>query len=457
MRKKVFEKFQTRLNNFLRKQDGFLLSENKILFNDKEIFFFEEVNDSLVILKYTKNGVRPTNIEPFYDIDYKLEIKLNHDNLNFLSLNLLRPLKYIPKIFNYIKDNVEVNEIIFGDNETRIEDGVCYVTNQFYNDFKVINDEESRDERQRVKTRINPFFNRYFNIQFESELLEKDYGVLLNEIIASESLTEDNIINITKQLKPGVKAEVVIGEKIKKQAKWLINILREIIDTPKLNQKITRELGNKHFYYPKTSIQGPEHLLEKILSDHGQNIIFGVPALLNTNKYVISERIASRVQFDLILIDELSDVQIVELKRPDQIVLDFDSSRNKFFPSKTLSVAIGQSERYISTILRENDEEYKIDGKKIREYIEENVAGITELFITRPTALIIIGRIQDLAKKYEDQTEKVKNSLTKKEYEKNLDQAYRELRSTHKNIKIITYSELINGAELRLVNNDLSE
>ncbi len=33
-------------------------------------------------------------------------------------------------------------------------------------------------------------------------------------------------------------------------------------------------------------------------------------------------------------------------------------------------------------------------------------------------------------------------------------QAYRELRGTHKNIKIITYSELIKGAALRLISNE---
>lgn len=453
MRKKVLEKFETKLNNFLRNYGGFVLSENKVFFKEKEIFSFKEINDDLVILKYSKIGVRPTNIEPFYNIEYELEIKLDHDNLKFLSQNLLRPLKHIQKMYGFLKNNIDINKIVFGEKEMKIEMGICYISNNFYGDFKTICTEESRDELQRVKTRVNPFFDKYFNIQFESDLLEKDYGVLLDEIIASKSLTADQIVDMTKNLEPGIKAEVVIQEKIERQAKWLIDILREIIDTQKLSQKLARDLGNKYFYYPKNSVSGPEHLLEKILSDYGQNIIFGVPALLNTNKYVISERLASRVQFDLILIDELSDVQIVELKRPDQVVLDFDSSRNKFFPSKSLAVAIGQSERYISTILKDNDEEYKIGGKKIREYIEDNVAGVTELFITRPSALVIIGRIQDLAKKYSEQTEKIKQSITEEEYERNLDQAYRELRSTHKNIKIITYSELISGAELRLITN----
>ena len=41
---------------------------------------------------------------------------------------------------------------------------------------------------------------------------------------------------------------------------------------------------------------------QKILSDYGQFTLFGVPALLNTDKYVITIGSQSRSQFDLILI-----------------------------------------------------------------------------------------------------------------------------------------------------------
>jgi hypothetical protein len=143
-------------------------------------------------------------------------------------------------------------------------------------------------------------------------------------------------------------------------------------------------------------------------------------------------------------------VEIVELKRPDIEVLDYDKSRNKFYPSKSLSVAIGQSERYITTLYKDNDEKFKINGKKIKDYIESKVGGSIELSITRPTALIIIGTIDKFVKKYETLGEDIRNKITKKKYYNNAEQAYRELRSTHKNIKIITYTELVDGAELRL-------
>ncbi len=453
MKKKVVEKFKTKLNNFLRNNEDFTLSKNQVLFNNQKIFSFKEINNDLILLSYTKIGVNPRLIDPVYHIEYELKIYLDQVNLNFLSSNLSRPLKYIPKLFGYIKSDFTINEINFGGSESKFVDGICYVSSDFYNNFKIINDEESAAERIRIKTRSNPFFKKYYNKEFNDDILERDYGVILNEIITSGNLTDDAIMKAVSQLKPGKKTEVVINEKIEEQTEWLLGVLRKIIDTPRLNKTIARDFGNRYFHYSKNSITGPEHLLEKILSDYGKNIIFGVPALLNTDKYVVSERIKSKVQFDIILVDELSDVQIVELKKPDEKVLEFEQSRNKFFPSKNLSIAIGQSERYISTILRENDEEYKIEGKKIREYIEKSVSGVTELFITRPTALIVVGRIQDLAKRYEKQGQDVQKKIKKNEYEKNLLQAYRELRSTHKNIKIITYSELINGAELRLKHN----
>jgi hypothetical protein len=77
---------------------------------------------------------------------------------------------------------------------------------------------------------------------------------------------------------------------------------------------------------------------------------FGVPAMINTNKYVIHHGDLSRSQLDLILITHLGDIELVELKRSDEILMDFDFGRKKFYPTKTLAAAISQCERYITTI-----------------------------------------------------------------------------------------------------------
>src|SRR5690606_29889303 len=100
------------------------------------------------------------------------------------------------------------------------------------------------------------------------------------------------------------------------------------------------ELGKNYFGYYKKDISGPEHLMEKILAQYGQSTLFGVPALLNTDKYVQYDGELSRSQFDLILITHLGDIEVVELKRPDEYLLKCDFSRKKFYPTKDLSIAI---------------------------------------------------------------------------------------------------------------------
>ena len=224
----------------------------------------------------------------------------------------------------------------------------------------------------------------------------------------------------------------------------------DIIDEPHFTKTKAKNLGNSIFGFSKISISGPESLMEKILTKYGQNIIFGVQALLNTKKYVISSQGHSKSQFDLLLINTLSDIEIVELKRPDEVLLDYDASRGKFYPSKTLGMATAQSERYISALYKENDPDLKIEGKTIRDFIYSQIGGTVTLSICRPKALIVIGTIQKIVKPYSELPEKLKTKVTKVNYKKNAEDAYKEIKASFKNIDITTYTELVEGARLRL-------
>jgi len=179
-----------------------------------------------------------------------------------------------------------------------------------------------------------------------------------------------------------------------------------------------------------------------------------VPYLLNTDKYVMSSTGISRSQFDLILVNLLSDIEIVELKRPDEYLFKYDASRGKFYMSKELGMAVAQSERYVSAILRDNDSEYSIDGKTIRQFIETEVGGTISLSVCRPSAIVVIGSIHRLVKPYSQLSSTIKNKVTEDSYNKNADQAYQELKGSYKNIQITTYSELIEAARLRLQNTE---
>jgi len=440
--KTVKEKVETRVNKLL--STAFVTkSRNSILFKNKKIFSFTENKISYGVIR-----VSPAKIDPFYEDDYKVSIILNHENIDLLGSNLLKPpygAKVVVKVLrNHVND---IKEIEIGSKENKIAAGKIYITKDLYLTIKKIDKEERADEIIRVKNRTAPFLKTDFDLSgIQEEETGRDYGLLLKEIISSNQLTSTDVLSLTDKLEAGDDSKIVITQEISKQTEWLLEILRKIIDEPKLTTVLAKEYGKKYFNYSKNSITGPEHLMEKILSDYGKNIIFGVPALLNTDKYVIST--LPKVQFDIILIDNLSDIEIVELKRPDANVLDFDPDRNKFYPSKALSIAIGQAERYITTLYKGNDPNFKINGKTIKKYIEAEIGGSAELNIIRPSAMIVIGGIQRIAKDYKDLAGK--KPKIKREYEKNMWQAYGELKNTHKNIKITTYSELVEGAELRM-------
>lgn len=440
--KTVKEKLDTKLENLLS-TDFVTRAGNTFLFQEREIFSVDQNK-----ISYGKIRVSQTKINPFYDAEYEVSIILSHENLKLLSSNMLNPPLGARVIHNSFRDFVDdIDQIEIGSAQNEVSNGKISIKKDLYLAITQINREEGVDKYVRVRNRILPFLKTDFGISGVEEIeTERDYGLLLREILSSDELTSADVLSLTDKLEAGDDSRVVIIQEIHKQTEWLLEILRKIVDESKFTKNLAKEYGKKYFNYNKADITGPEHLMEKILTDYGKNIIFGVPALLNTDKYVISS--LPRVQFDLILIDSLSDVEIVELKRPDAYLLDYDKKRNKFYPSKELAVAIGQAERYITTMYKDNDPNFKINGKSIKEFIEDEVGGTIELNVTRPCATIIIGGIHRLAKDYDDLTGKKPGN--KNEYEDNMWQAYRELKNTHKNIKIITYSELIGGAELRL-------
>lgn len=440
--KTVKEKIETRLRSLLN-TESVSRSGNSILYKNRKLFSVTENK-----LSYGTLRVSPTRIDPFYEDDCNVSIILTHENLNLLGSNLLKPPFGARVIFNVLRDFVsDIKEIEIGADQNQITNGKVSITKELYLTITKINKEEGLDKIIRVKNRTIPFLRTDFSLEnLEEAEIERDYGLLLREIISSDQLTSADVLSLTDKLEAGDDSKIVITQEINKQTEWLLEILRKIVDEPKLTTILAKKYGKQYFNYNKIDITGPEHLMEKILTDYGKNIIFGVPALLNTDKYVTSR--LPRVQFDIILIDSLSDVEIVELKRPDAYVLDYDQKRNKFYPSKDLAVAIGQAERYITTMYKDNDPDFKIKGKTLKKYIESEIGGTVELNITRPSAMIVIGGIHRIAKNYEDVVGSKPRTKTK--YDENMWQAYRELKNTHKNIKITTYSELIDGAELRL-------
>lgn len=447
--KTIAEKLKTKLDK-LRSEPRFTVSIDTVKIDNKTLFKYSSSE-----IKYTKNRFFSSKKEDIAEEDFKVTILLDQQTLKILGTSIWNPPRGSAILIDQFRKFVSnLDHITVGGIDNKITGKNVYVTTTLYQTLLDINREEVLNRIVSVQSRFAPFLKSEYKLEVGDYSLQRNYSLLLDELLASDSITQGDAMKLTDILENGENNRIVIEKQINKQAEWLLDAMQEIVDTEEITTPIAKDLGSKLFGYPKVKVGGPEDLMEKILTDYGKNIIFGVPYLLNTDKYVVSSNALSKSQFDLVLINLLSDIELVELKRPDDFLLEYNPSRGKFYASKELSMAIAQAERYVSAILRDNDSEYKIDGKTIRKFIEAEVGGTITLSVCRPTALVIMGRIQSLVKPYENLTPAVKRKVNKKNYNKNAEQAYQELKGSYRNIQVTTYSELIDTARLRLQQKD---
>jgi len=443
-KKEPIEKLKTKLKKIVGGAVSF--NNGRVKFNDKVLFTY---NKSQV--KYSKLRYYPTQVKSLIEEDFEVIIPLSHINLKYITSTNTNPPKFARAIVKLFRDlGKKIDTITIGASKNEINNSVLNITYDVYDDFAKINAEEGRDKAARFKNRVNPYLNKKFGIKTKEADTDRDYGLLLKEVINSGRVTQQDIISLTANLEKGNSSNVVIEKQINKQVEWLIESIESILDEEDLNKNKAQDLGNKLFGFTKTSISGAEQLMEMILTKYGQYTLFGVPALLNTNKYVQHAGGLSRSQFDLLLVNHIGEIEVVELKRPDKNILDFEPGRNKFYPSKDLSIAISQAERYISSVIKDNDEEFIIDGLKIRDFLKKELGGVLFIETVRPSALIVMGSYQHIYAKYENLDAAIKKKVSKAAYEKNGDRAFRELKSTFRNITVLTYSELLEHARTRL-------
>lgn len=367
-KKTVQEKLETKLkaiNNFEKIERR----RNKFTIN-REVYL--EIVDNTMI--YGKKRFFPNLTDPIKEEAFAVTIVLNHENLNCINSNPINPPKGAKKVFDVFKNitGLEINRILIGTTINSIDDGVISITKSLYDYIQGVDREERQEKNVRVFNRMIPLLSNDFGVNTDEFENERDYSLLLQEIIASGEITQEDLMKLAENLEVGQRSKVIIEKHVVKQVEWLVGEIEEILSIEKLTRKLAKDIGHGKFGYTKMSVTGPEHLMEKILTDFGQYSLFGVPALLNTGKFIIHEG-SSRSQIDLILINHLGDIELVELKRPDECVFEYGNSRGKFYPSKNLSIAISQLERYITAVHKDNDEQYLIEGEKIRDFIIDEV------------------------------------------------------------------------------------
>ena len=446
-KKTVNEKLQTKLKP--------LESNNKIvkdgnIFKIEDRVFLECFNDKLV---YGCYRFFPSQVESIKKDKYSVTIILKHETLEYISKNPINPPKGVKKVYDVFKNlGSQIKKIIIGADENNFEKGIINITEEIYDTIQKVDKEEGQEKNIRIFNRILPFLEKEFNIEENEKKNNRDYSLLIQEILANDKFLQDDLIKITSKLDK-TSSRVVIEKQVTKQTQWLVDTIEDILEKNKLTKEDSKKIGKEKFGYPKKDINGPEHLMEKILTDYGQYSLFGVPALLNTNKYIIHEG-NSRSQIDLILINHLGDIELVELKRPDDYIFEYGDGRGKFYPSKNLAIAISQLERYITAVYKDNDDEYLINEKKIREFINSEVGDTLSIESIRPKGLIIIGSWKKICKPYDELNQKQKGKIKEEDYNKDSMQAYKELKNSLKNITIMTYSELLENVRTRLQANN---
>ncbi len=150
---------------------------------------------------------------------------------------------------------------------------------------------------------------------------------------------------------------------------------------------------------------------EKVYQDwcDNHNWVFGNAYLIKDDVRAISEG----DKLDLLLPTVISGYRdIIELKKPDETVLNWDSTHNNFYFASPVSKAIGQCHRYLDVF-----QEVAIKG--LRDH--------PEIVAYHPRAIIVIGRSN--------------------EWDSNNFQALHGLNARLANITIITYDQLLAQGE----------
>lgn len=119
---------------------------------------------------------------------------------------------------------------------------------------------------------------------------------------------------------------------------------------------------------------------------------------------------------DFILVNVYGYLDVYEIKKPSTNLLKHDSSRNNYYWDSEISKAIIQTEQYIQMLIKK--------AADVREIIEEK-HGI-DVKVVRPRGYIVVGNSEQFA-------------------DKRMEDDFRLLASSLKNVDIILYDELMNN------------
>jgi hypothetical protein len=259
VKKEPIELLRTKLNRCI---NGNMSLTNRSLKAGNKILIKYNQN----FIDYTENGYAYDGIDRFYTRDYTVKIELTRENLSLISSSSSKPDKNFGFFLGFMKNitGQDLNKVVIS-NENKVEPPILYTTKSLFEDYKKIAREEGIDKNIRIRNRVAPYLKNHFDIELNEAEAQKDYSLALKEIIASNQVSQADIIELTGNLETGENINLVVEKKINKQVDWLIKTIEEqILNKSKITTAEAKIIGNTHFGFPKILIKGPEDLMEKI-------------------------------------------------------------------------------------------------------------------------------------------------------------------------------------------------
>src|SRR5690606_12854586 len=131
----------------------------------------------------------------FYIRDFTVKIELNRENLSLISSSSSKPDKNFGYFLGFMK-NITAQDLtkIVISNENKVEPPILYTTKSLFEDYKKIAREEGIDKNIRIRNRVAPYLKNHFDIELNEAEAQKDYSLALKEIIASNQVSQADII-----------------------------------------------------------------------------------------------------------------------------------------------------------------------------------------------------------------------------------------------------------------------
>lgn len=268
------------------------------------------------------------------------------------------------------------------------------------------------------------------NADVKNEIINRKFSVLYPKSFTKGSTSFYRSGTIERLVPENCKVSLSLGDKARVRGLYSQAILGALRSRNATPQDIARE---KAIFQLSTLEAYADDLEQKIkkVKDENEWQRYLREHILNLKEEYIAKEEKINISIgrtslpDFLLISQDSFLDVLEIKTPFTPLVSYDNQHDNYYLSPDVNKAIAQTEKYLDEVSAHGLEIEKFLSKKLK----------LPLGVIRPGGLIIVGSEQSLDSQVDP--EKAKTH-------------FRRLRNTLRNVKIITYTELLSGLRNRI-------